>query len=51
MSTRSRLMLKWYVADVKNIASEYQVTLRVDQNTATITQSFEIYDYEIATDT
>ena len=37
-------------AEVKNIAGDNQATLTVDQNYAIITQSFEIYVYEIATD-
>ena len=36
--------------NVKNITSDDQVTLMVNQNAATMTQSFEIYVYEIATD-
>ena len=48
LSNRS---LKHHIAGVKNITGDDQVTLRVDQNSAAITQSFETYVYEIGTDT
>ena len=38
--------LKQHVADIKNIG-DYQVTLRVDQNSSNIAQSFKIVVYEI----
>ena len=37
-------------ADIKNMASDDQATLTVDQNYANIAQSFEIYVNKIATD-
>ena len=37
-------------ADVKNIAGDDHATITVAQNYAYITQSFEIYIYEITTD-
>ena len=42
--------LKRPVADIINFASDDQATPRVDQNSANIAQSFEIFVYEITND-
>ena len=41
---------KQRIANVKNIAGDDQATLRVDQNSANITQFFEIFIYTITND-
>ena len=43
----SKRSLKRQVADIKHITSDDQVSVRVDQNSATNAQSFEIYVYDI----
>ena len=42
--------LKCHIADIKNIASNDQATLRVYQNSANVEQFFKIFVYEIAND-
>ena len=46
--SRNHFPKRWHVADIKNITSDDRATLRVDQNSANITQYIKIYIYEIA---
>ena len=50
MDSCSSSLKRWHVADIKNITSDDQAILRIDQNSTNIAQFVEIYIYEIAND-
>ena len=43
-------LLEQNIVDIKNISADDKATLRVDQNSANIVQSFKIYVFEITND-
>ena len=49
-SLATRSLKRHVVDDVKNITGDDQASLRVDQNSTDIVQSFEIFVYKIAID-